>query len=177
MFFSIDRTILERPSPVQSRLCGWSYLIKFSIGNLSYSPCSEPSHTVLLPDVLYKMYARHAPVLIQFTPLGRFILLFLQCSMLQPANDRGPLFEMPLVGNKIIPTLHPIRSKLSNTTSERRPLYQMPFVENKVIHTLQATTNQKKAFKTANERRPLFEIHWWGTRLSNDLSFLIPNQN
>ena len=47
---------------VQSRLCGWSYLIKFSIGNLSYSPCSEPSHTVLLPDVLYKMYARHAPV-------------------------------------------------------------------------------------------------------------------
>ena len=51
------------------------------------------------------------------------------------------------------------------------------FVENKVIHTLQVTTNQKKAFKTANERRPLFEIHWWGTRLSNDLSFLIPNQN
>ena len=75
---------------VQSRLCGWSYLIKFSIGNLSYSPCSEPSHTVLLPDVLYKMYARHAPVLIQFTPLGRFILLFLQCSMLQPANERRP---------------------------------------------------------------------------------------
>ena len=35
------------------------YLIKFIIGNLSYSPCSEPSHTVLFPDVTYMMYARH----------------------------------------------------------------------------------------------------------------------
>ena len=52
---------VEGPSPVsvQSRLCGWSYLIKFSIRNLSYSPCSEPSRTVLLLDVMYTMYARH----------------------------------------------------------------------------------------------------------------------
>ena len=50
---------VEGPSPVQSRLSGWSYLIKFSIRNLSYSPCSEPSRTVLLPDVIYTMYARH----------------------------------------------------------------------------------------------------------------------
>ena len=50
---------LEWPSAVQSRLCDWSYLIKFLIGNLSYSPCSEPSHTVLFPDVMYTMYARH----------------------------------------------------------------------------------------------------------------------
>ena len=35
------------------------YLIKFLIGNLSYSPCSEPRHTVLFPDVTYTMYARH----------------------------------------------------------------------------------------------------------------------
>ena len=34
------------------------YLIKFLIGNLSYSPCSEPSHTVLFPDVTYTMYAQ-----------------------------------------------------------------------------------------------------------------------
>ena len=42
-----------------SRLCGWSYLIQFSFRNLSNSPCSEPSCTVLLPDVMYTMYARH----------------------------------------------------------------------------------------------------------------------
>ena len=35
------------------------YLIKFLIGNLSYSPCSEPSRTVLFPEVTYTMYARH----------------------------------------------------------------------------------------------------------------------
>ena len=35
------------------------YLIKFLIGNLSYSPCSEPSRTVLFPDVTYTMYARY----------------------------------------------------------------------------------------------------------------------
>ena len=36
------------------------YLITFLIGNLSYmySPCSEPSSTVLFPDVTYTMYAR-----------------------------------------------------------------------------------------------------------------------
>ena len=44
---------LERPFPVHSRLCGWSYLIYFLIGKLSYSPSSEPSHTVLLLDVMY----------------------------------------------------------------------------------------------------------------------------
>ena len=49
---------VEGPSPLQSRLCGCSYLIKFSIRNLSYSPSSEPSQTVLLPDVMYTMYAR-----------------------------------------------------------------------------------------------------------------------
>ena len=37
------------------------YLIKFLIGNLSYSPCSEPGRTVLFPDVTSTgtMYARH----------------------------------------------------------------------------------------------------------------------
>ena len=35
------------------------YLIKFLIGTLSYSPCSKPSRTVLLPDVTHTMYARH----------------------------------------------------------------------------------------------------------------------
>ena len=29
---------IEWPSVVQSRLCGWSYLVKFLIKNLSYSP-------------------------------------------------------------------------------------------------------------------------------------------
>ena len=47
------------PSAVHSRLGGWSYLVKFLIWNLSYSPCSEPNHTVLLLDVMYTMYARH----------------------------------------------------------------------------------------------------------------------
>ena len=51
-------SILEWPSPIQSRLCGWSYLIKFLIRNLSYSLCSEPSRTVHLPAVMYTMYAR-----------------------------------------------------------------------------------------------------------------------
>ena len=57
-YFAHRVTILEGDSPVvlQSRLCGWIYLIKFSIRNLSYSPCSEPSRTVLLPDVMYIMY-------------------------------------------------------------------------------------------------------------------------
>ena len=50
---------VEGPTPVQSRLCGWSYLIRFSNRNLSYGPCSEPSRTVDLPDVIYTMYARH----------------------------------------------------------------------------------------------------------------------
>ena len=77
---------------VQSRLCGWSYLIKFSIGNLSYSPCSEPSHTVLLPDVLYKMYARHAPVLIQFTPLGASYYYF----------SNAPCYNQPMRGDLAI---------------------------------------------------------------------------
>ena len=36
-----------------------SYLIKFLIWNLSYIPCSEPSLTVLLLDVIFTMYARH----------------------------------------------------------------------------------------------------------------------
>ena len=35
------------------------YLIKFLIGNLSHSACSEPSRTVLFPDVTFTMYARH----------------------------------------------------------------------------------------------------------------------
>ena len=35
------------------------YLIKFLIRNLSYSPCSEPSRTVLSREVTYTMYARH----------------------------------------------------------------------------------------------------------------------
>ena len=34
------------------------YLITFLIGNLSYSPCNEPSRTVLILDQMYTMYAR-----------------------------------------------------------------------------------------------------------------------
>ena len=54
--------------PVHSRLCGRSYLMKFLIRNLSYIPCDEPSRnipcdepsrTVLFPDVMFTMYARH----------------------------------------------------------------------------------------------------------------------
>ena len=51
---------VEGPLPKRSRLCCWSYLIKFSIRNLLYSPCCEPSCTGLLPDVMYTMYA-HPP--------------------------------------------------------------------------------------------------------------------
>ena len=53
---------LEGSSAVHSCLCGLVltgvYLIKFSNPNLLYSPCSKPSHIVLLLDVMYKMYAR-----------------------------------------------------------------------------------------------------------------------
>ena len=59
---------------VHSRLCGWSYLVNFPIRNLSYTPCNEPSRTVLLLDV---HNVRPPPVLTQFTPLGRSILVFL----------------------------------------------------------------------------------------------------
>ena len=44
---------LEGPSAVHFRLCSWSYLVKFLIRNLSYSPCSEPSRAVLLLDVIH----------------------------------------------------------------------------------------------------------------------------
>ena len=50
---------LEWPLAVHSRLCGWSYLIKFLIRNLSYSLCSQPNRTVLFPDVMFTMYARN----------------------------------------------------------------------------------------------------------------------
>ena len=43
---------------VQSRLCGWSYLIYFLIRKLSYSPSSEPSRTVLFFEVMYTTDAR-----------------------------------------------------------------------------------------------------------------------
>ena len=35
------------------------YLIYFSIGNLSYTPCSEPSRSVLLLDVIYTTDFHH----------------------------------------------------------------------------------------------------------------------
>ena len=54
-----DIEYLERPFPVQSRLCGWSYLIYFLIGKLSYSPRSEPSRTVLFFDVMYTTDPHH----------------------------------------------------------------------------------------------------------------------
>ena len=55
-----------------SRLCGLGYLVKFLIRNLSYSPCSEPSRTVLLLNVMYIVHnVRPPPVSTQFTPLGR----------------------------------------------------------------------------------------------------------
>ena len=54
------------------------YLIKFLIGNLSNSPCNEPSLTVLFLDVTYTMYtASPPPFLTQVTPLYHSILLFL----------------------------------------------------------------------------------------------------
>ena len=54
------------------------YLIKFLIRNLSYSPCSEPSRTVLFPNVTYTLHnVRPPPVLTRVTPLYRSILLFL----------------------------------------------------------------------------------------------------
>ena len=59
---------------VHSRLCGWSYLVKFLIRNFSYSFCSEPSPTVLLLDVCNVHNVRPPPVLAQFSPLGRSIL-------------------------------------------------------------------------------------------------------
>ena len=59
---------------VHSRLCGWSYLIKFFIRNFSQSFCSEPSPTVLLLDVCNVHNVRQPPVLAQFSPLGRSIL-------------------------------------------------------------------------------------------------------
>ena len=54
----MEEVILEGPIPVHctvySPACvSGLYLIKFLIGNLSYSPCSEPSRTVLLLDVMY----------------------------------------------------------------------------------------------------------------------------
>ena len=43
-------------TPLYSPACvADDYLIYFLIGNLSYSPCSEPSSTVLLLDVMYTM--------------------------------------------------------------------------------------------------------------------------
>ena len=69
-------SILEGPSGVHSRLCGWSYLVKFLSGNLSYTLFSEPSRTALLPDVTYTLHNVHPPpVLTQFTRLGRSIFL------------------------------------------------------------------------------------------------------
>ena len=89
---------IEGPSPVQSRLCGWSYPIKFSIRNLSYSSCSEPSRTVLLPDV---MYTRPPPVLIQFTPLGRSILIppWVGVLTIFPLKGQWQEKTLPTVGN------------------------------------------------------------------------------
>ena len=55
----IEYTRVALGSTVLSRLCGRSYLIKFLIGNLSYSPCSKPSRTVLLLNVMFTMYPRH----------------------------------------------------------------------------------------------------------------------
>ena len=56
----MEEVLLEGPIPVPSPACvGGLYLINFLFGNLSYSPGSEPSRTVLLLDVMYTMYARH----------------------------------------------------------------------------------------------------------------------
>ena len=63
----IEYTRVALGCSVHSRLCGRSYLIKFLIRNLSYSPCSEPSRTVLFSDVMFTMYARHP------YPHGRFL--------------------------------------------------------------------------------------------------------
>ena len=53
-------SILEGPSAVYTPACvAGVYLIKFLIRNLSCTPCSKPSRTVRLLDVMYTMYARH----------------------------------------------------------------------------------------------------------------------
>ena len=61
---------------------------------------------------------------------------------------------MPLVGNKIIPTLLPIRIKLSKTANDRGPLFEMPLVGNKIIPTLHPI--RSKLSNTTSERRPLY---------------------
>ena len=48
------------------------YLIYFLIGNLSYIPCSEPSRTVLLLDVMYT--SDPTTGVNQITPLDRSII-------------------------------------------------------------------------------------------------------
>ena len=96
---------VEGPSPVQSRLCGWSYLIKFSIRNLSYCPCSETHHAVFLPDVIYTMYARH-PSTIHPPPLGRSILLFLYGfkdeKMTNPCRDKYNMSKLLFWGDNLV---------------------------------------------------------------------------
>ena len=52
---------LEWPFPVHSRLCGWSYLIYFLIGKLSYSSSSEPRRTVLYIDHRCDVYNGSPP--------------------------------------------------------------------------------------------------------------------
>ena len=49
----------ENVGSVHSRLDGWSYLIYFLIGKLSYIPSSEPSRTVHFPDVMYTTDPHH----------------------------------------------------------------------------------------------------------------------
>ena len=62
---------LERPFPVHSCLCGWSCLIYFLIGKLSYSPSSEPSRTVFFLDVMYTTDPHHpVPLHLIYSSMG-----------------------------------------------------------------------------------------------------------
>ena len=52
LFIEYTRVALACTLPPMWLVPTGVYLIKYLIGNLSYGPCSEPSRTVLFPDVL-----------------------------------------------------------------------------------------------------------------------------
>ena len=64
----------------------WLELPEFVIGNLSYTPCREPSRTVLMLDVMYTMNAatrlntKHPP----------FTAPYYNSSMIQITSDAEP---------------------------------------------------------------------------------------
>ena len=60
LLYQLWRKYYWRGPPLYSPACaGGLYLIKFFFGNLSYTPCTDPSRTVLLLDVMYTMHSHH----------------------------------------------------------------------------------------------------------------------